>query len=102
MKSRNLMAKTLLEPSILDALSEQSTDRWMITIYNNDHNTFDDVIYILIKATDCSAEEAYIETWETHHYGKANVHFGGEAECARAAKIISAIGIQTKVCKEWA
>lgn len=102
MKSRNLMAKTLLEPSILDALSEQSTDRWMITIYNNDHNTFDDVIYILIKATDCSAEEAYIETWETHHYGKANVHFGGESECARAAKIISAIGIQTKVCKEWA
>ena len=96
-----IMAKTLLEPSSINLDSKRSTDRWMVVIYNNSHNTFDDVIYILIKATSCSLEEAYIETWEAHHYGKACVHFAEEAECTHTACMISAIGVRTEVCKEW-
>jgi ATP-dependent Clp protease adaptor protein ClpS len=93
------MSQTVVLPEILD--SSTQSGGWMVLIYNNDHNSMEEVVEILMKATQCDAEEASIEMWEAHHYGKASVHYAGRAECDRVAAIIATVGIQTEVCEEW-
>lgn len=73
---------------------------WQVIAYDNDINTFDEVIHILQVATACTADEAYHETWEIHHYGKSSVHHGSRSECERAAGIIQSIGVRTEVVEE--
>ena len=73
----------------------------MVVIFNNDHNTMNEVVMILMTATGCDLEEARIETWEAHHYGKASVHFASKEECETVAETISSIGIQSEVTQEW-
>ncbi len=73
----------------------------MTLIFNNTHTPYEAVVQILIIATHCTEEEAAIETWEAHHFGKASVHFGSEVECQQVAEIINTIGVRTEVCKEW-
>ncbi|MCO5295963.1 MAG: ATP-dependent Clp protease adaptor ClpS [Fimbriimonadaceae bacterium] len=73
----------------------------MVVIHNNDHNSFDEVIDALIRATGCGVEEASIEAWEAHHYGKAPVHFAEQQECSTAAVVIARVGIVTEVVPEW-
>jgi hypothetical protein len=93
------MSHTVLEPEINDA--SVSLGRWMVVIYNNDTNSLDEVIEILIRATGCDIEEASIETWEAHTFGKAPVHFSSKGECQEAAKVIESVGIRTEVAPEW-
>jgi ATP-dependent Clp protease adaptor protein ClpS len=73
----------------------------MVVIYNNDVNDFDEVIEVLMRATGCSASEAYIEAWEAHTYGKAPVHFSDRTECEVVAAMVSSIGVRTVVRREW-
>jgi ATP-dependent Clp protease adapter protein ClpS len=73
---------------------------WQVVAFNNDYNTFGEVIEILIIATGCSREEAEIETWEIDRYGSCVVHRADRAECERVAEIISSIGVKTQVEKE--
>lgn len=51
---------------------------------------------ILMIATGCDDEEAYIETWEVDHYGKCVVHRDDEPSCQLVADIISKIGIHVE------
>jgi ATP-dependent Clp protease adaptor protein ClpS len=88
-----------LEPAASDLEARQS--RWMVLIYNNDHNSTDEVMHILMVATSCDAEEAFMEMWEAHTFGKAAVHFASKSECELAAGIISTIGVKTSVQLEW-
>jgi ATP-dependent Clp protease adapter protein ClpS len=69
---------------------------WIVIVYDNDHNTWDEVIGILRKATGCPLEEAQMETWEVHHLGKSIVHHAEREECEAAAAIISTIGIRVE------
>jgi hypothetical protein len=75
---------------------ETSTQRggWIVTVYDNDKNTYEQVMASLMFATGCSAEEAYMEAWEIDHQGKSVVHQASETECRQAAEVISRIGIQ--------
>ena len=73
----------------------------MVVIFNNEINSFDEVILALIQATGCDLEEAEIEAWEAHHYGKAPVHFADKEACLDAAAVISSIGVKTEVSPEW-
>lgn len=73
----------------------------MVVIHNNEHNTVEEVILTLMAATKCTVQEAEIETWEAHTYGKASVHFACRQECTDAATVISSIGVKTEVRKEW-
>lgn len=75
--------------------------RYMTLIYNNDTNTFDEVVHVLMTATGCSVDEAYAETWEAHTYGKAAVHFSDQEACCAVAAIIGRIGVKTEVRPEW-
>src|SRR5579875_1058178 len=73
---------------------------WIVVVYDNDYNTVEEVIHILIAATHCSFEEAAIETWEIHHLGKSVVHHADKEECERVASIIATIGIRVEVKQE--
>ncbi|AIE83607.1 ATP-dependent Clp protease adaptor ClpS [Fimbriimonas ginsengisoli] len=73
---------------------------WVVTVFNNDHNTYDEVVDILIQATACTLQEAEIETWEVDHLGKSVVHHGEEDACQSAAEVIRQIGIRVEVSKE--
>jgi ATP-dependent Clp protease adaptor protein ClpS len=93
------MSRPFVEPEIIE--KGQVAGRWMVVIHNNDYNSFDEVVDVLMRATGCSGEEAAIETWEAHTYGKAPVHFSGRDECEIVAAMISSIGVRTEVRPEW-
>jgi ATP-dependent Clp protease adapter protein ClpS len=93
------MSATFVQPEVLDP--RIGTGRWMVVIYNNDSTTFDEVIAILMRSTGCTMQEAYIETWEAHTYGRAPVHFSDQEECEIVAAMIGSIGVRTQVCREW-
>lgn len=73
---------------------------WIVTVYNNEKNTYEEVITVLMLATNCTEEEAYIETWEIDHYGQCVVHRSDESECRGAAQVIAVIGIKVEATPE--
>ena len=93
------MSRTVLQPEIRD--TGTGTGRWTVTIFNNDQNSFEEVISILMRSTGCGLEEAAIETWEAHTYGKTPVHFSSLRECEIVAAMISSIGVRTEISREW-
>ena len=80
--------------------SEVAEHGWIVTVYNNDYNTYEEVISILILATGCNFEEAHMEAWEVDHLGRSVVHHGREDACRVAGEIICKIGIRVEVSKE--
>lgn len=93
------MSQTVVLPDLADDAS--IAGRWMTVIHNNETKSMDEVVEILMLATGCDEEEAGIEMWEAHTYGKAPVHFASRAECLNAAAIVASIGIRTEVSPEW-
>jgi ATP-dependent Clp protease adaptor protein ClpS len=93
------MSQTLIDPQI-DGPGV-GAGRWMVVIFNNDYTPVDMVVLALIRATACTLQEAEMETWEAHNFGKAPVHFASKNECEKAATIISSIGVKTEVSPEW-
>ena len=73
----------------------------MVVIFNNETNSMEEVVEILIRATGCDVQEAEIEMWEAHTFGKAPVHFAAKTVCEEAARVISSVGIKTEVALEW-
>jgi ATP-dependent Clp protease adaptor protein ClpS len=90
---------TVLHPEIVDPTIGQG--RWMVVIFDNDTNTIEEVMSVLVAATRCDMQEAYLETWEAHHFGQAAVHFASREECDEVAETIGAIGVRTEVRPEW-
>jgi len=93
-------------PGIIERPIERIDDglghahHWVVTVFNNEVNTYDEVMNILMKATACTEDEAAMETWEIDNLGKSVVHFGKEEECNRAASVIATIGIRVEVSEE--
>lgn len=73
---------------------------YVVTVFNNDHNTYEEVIDILIRATACPRDEAELETWEIDNLGRSVVHYGDQKECETAAEVIRQIGIRVEVSEE--
>lgn len=93
------MPQTIQAPEISDGATGRG--RWMTLIFNNETNSPEEVVEALMRATGCEEEEAAMETWEAHTFGKAPVHFASRNECLEAAGIIAAIGVRTEVAPEW-
>jgi hypothetical protein len=91
---------TIENPELEELESGPSFGHWIVTVYNNDHNTYEEVITILMIATGCDLDEASIETWEIDNIGRSVVHHGREDECRDAAEIIGQIGIRVEVSEE--
>jgi ATP-dependent Clp protease adapter protein ClpS len=92
---------TVVLPEQQDRVDElQGGSGYLVIVYDNDKNTWDEVTTILQKATGCTLEEAEIETWEVDNLGKSVVHHGGQEECNTAAGVIRTIGIRVEVVEE--
>jgi hypothetical protein len=91
---------TIEAPDAIEHASEKAEKDWIVTVYNNDYNTYEEVISILVMATGCNFEEAYLEAWEVDHLGRSVVHHGPETDCQKVAEIISKIGIRVEVSRE--
>jgi ATP-dependent Clp protease adapter protein ClpS len=92
-------ASSVVTPEKQDELSTGSVGGggWVVTVYDNDRNTWEEVMMILQFATGCNVEEAYMETWEVHHQGLSVVHCAEKEECENVASIIARIGIKVSV-----
>jgi hypothetical protein len=84
------------QPDIADGQGTGDGE-WLVIVFNNDHNTWDEVTGILQEATGCTLQEAEMETWEIDHLGRSIVHHADHAECERVAGIIRTIGIEVAV-----
>ena len=73
---------------------------WIVTVYNNNQNTYEEVIVVLMLATNCTSEVAYIEAWEIDHFGQCVVLRADKGECEGAAEVIAAIGIKVEASPE--
>lgn len=93
------MSQTITSP--VENESSLRSARWMTVIFNNDVTPFDLVVITIMAATECGVEEAEIEAWEAHTYGKAPIHFSSEEECQIAASVMRSIGVKAEVCPEW-
>ena len=89
-----------LLPDLETSVPGTGDDDFIVIVFDNPVNTFEEVEDILRRATACSRREAEIETWEVHHLGKSVVHHGSAEECERAASIIRTIGIIVEVRQE--
>ena len=87
-------------PEVADSNTVQGGHDWIVTVFNNEVNTYDEVMIILMAATCCTMDEAAIETWEIDHLGKSVVHHGAQKECEKAATVIATIGIRVEVSQE--
>ncbi|MBS1723498.1 MAG: ATP-dependent Clp protease adaptor ClpS [Armatimonadetes bacterium] len=86
-----------LEAPARELVEKPSTgESWIVTVYNNETNTYEEVMTVLMLATGCDAEEAYIEAWEVDHFGQCVVHRSDENECKGAADVIAVIGIRVE------
>jgi len=86
-----------IRPDLTEVPISRVTGDHIVIVFNNDYNTWDEVIGILQKATGCCLAEAENETWEVHHLGRSLVHHGDRDECQRAAAVIRTIGIKVAV-----
>jgi ATP-dependent Clp protease adapter protein ClpS len=73
---------------------------WCVIVYNNEHNTFEEVTTILMRATHCPIEEAIRETEEIHFGGQSVVHHSSQEICEAVAGVIATIGIRVEVREE--
>lgn len=91
------MQASIGAPERQEQVLERQAPPWMVTVYNNDTNTYEEVIVVLVLGTGCTTEEAYIEAWEIDHFGQCVVHRADEGECRAAAEVIATIGIKVEV-----
>lgn len=92
----------MADSAVIEKPEVESTDRdargdgWLVTVFNNDVNTYEEVMVVLMVATHCCADEAYMEAWEIDHLGSCVVHKGDETECRSVAEVIGTIGIRVE------
>lgn len=68
-----------------------------VILYNDDWHSFDEVIAQLIKAINCSYEQARSLTFEVHVKGKAVVYTGDLKDCLRVSSILEEIALHTQI-----
>lgn len=95
----SIRASSIVIPEKQEELSTGSGGGrgWIVTVFDNDYNTWEEVMTVLQVATGCGVEEAYMETWEIHHQGQSVVHCADKEECENVASIIARIGIKVTV-----
>uniref|UniRef100_UPI00404B9CBD ATP-dependent Clp protease adaptor ClpS n=1 Tax=Ignavibacterium sp. TaxID=2651167 RepID=UPI00404B9CBD len=68
-----------------------------VILFNDDWHTFDEVIAQLIKAINCTFEQARALAFEVHVKGKAIVFSGTMPECLRVSSVLEEIALHTQI-----
>jgi ATP-dependent Clp protease adapter protein ClpS len=83
------------ETETLEITGTELTAR--VILYNDEHHTFDEVIFQIIKATQCSFDRAEALTWEVHSRGLSNVFEGDFMKCLQVSGILEQIDLRTNI-----
>ncbi len=70
---------------------------YRVFLFNDDIHTFDEVIFQLIKAINCSIAKARTLAFEVHVKGKAMVFSGEMVNCLKVSSILEEIGLHTQI-----
>lgn len=68
-----------------------------VILFNDDHHSMFDVARQLIKATRCSAEQAFNIMMEAHNNGRAICFSGNRERCEHVESILNEIQLGTKI-----
>lgn len=86
---------TILEPEIDDTTTVGLP--FVVVLYNDDYHTFEEVIYQLQKATNCSFETAREYAFTVHVKGQATVYKGELGKCLQVSSVLEEISLHTQV-----
>lgn len=68
-----------------------------VVLYNDDWHTFEEVIVQLIKAVNCSFEQARSYAFEVHIKGKSIVFNGSMKDCLKVSSVLEEIALNTQI-----
>jgi ATP-dependent Clp protease adaptor protein ClpS len=93
------MEQTLEKPVLeIHSETEDNTDvPSRVVLYNDDWHSFDEVIFQIIKATNCNYETARGFAFEVHVKGKAVVFTGPLNRCLKVSSVLEEIELNTQV-----
>jgi ATP-dependent Clp protease adaptor protein ClpS len=74
-----------------------STGGARVILFNDEVHSFDDVIYQLIKAIECSYDEGEKMAWTVHTEGKCEVYHGVVEECLHVSAVLEEIELKTTI-----
>lgn len=86
-----------VEVAVEEETEERLDTPWSVILYNDDVHTFEEVIAQLVKAIECTMEEAEYLAWTAHSEGKATVFEGTFEECFRVQGVLREIQLVTEV-----
>lgn len=92
---KELEQKPVIEPEDTDISNINLESR--VLLFNDNWHTFDEVIYQIIKATQCSLDQARGYAFETHVNGKAVVFNGPMPRCLKVSSILEEIALVTQI-----
>ncbi len=81
------------EISVTDSVTLEAR----VILFNDDWHTFDEVIFQLMKALNCSAERAESYAMEAHTRGKACVFSGDMESCLKVSAVLEEIALHVQV-----
>jgi ATP-dependent Clp protease adaptor protein ClpS len=68
-----------------------------VVLFNDDWHTFEEVISQIIKAVNCTFEQARGYAVEAHTKGKAVVYRGSMQECLKVSSVLEEIALNTQI-----
>lgn len=68
-----------------------------VILFNDDYHTFDEVIYQLILAINCSYKTGEKMAMTVHTEGKCKVYEGSMEECLHVSAILEEIDLKTEI-----
>jgi len=85
-----------IQTGTLETLSD-TLDAYRVILFNDDVHTFDEVIFQIIKAIQCSRTKAEKHTWEVHTKGRSLVYAGTLSACLKVSSILEEIDLRTEI-----
>ncbi|MBN1278317.1 MAG: ATP-dependent Clp protease adaptor ClpS [Chlorobium sp.] len=72
-------------------------DAYRVVLFNDEEHSFDEVIFQIIKAVNCSRSKAEKLTWEVHSKGRAIVYSGSIERCIYISAVLEEIALKTEI-----
>jgi len=85
---------------VIDIIEEEDVSigfESKVVLYNDDRHTFDEVILQIIKAVNCSFDEARNKAFEVHVKGKAMIFNGRFKDCLRVSSVLEEVALHTQI-----
>lgn len=92
-----LTTQILPEPEIIEDEDIGVGIESRVILFNDDWHTFEEVIVQIIKAINCSFEEARKKTFEVHVKGKSIIFSGRLDGCLKVSSVLEEIALHTQI-----